>query len=444
MPQSPDRSSAGYGSVFANRCFMVLLVAQLISYLGDRLDQFTLLELARARVDESAAGDVMTMMAIALLLPFVLFAPLVGPVVDRFSRKSVLVVTSACQCAIIAAVPFFRQFAFIQDNAIAAIFLVVFLIGAFTAFFTPAKTSFIAEIVERRALMAANSLTTFAGTIMNMLGALVAAGLLSLNEKGLVSLNVCFMIDAATYLVSGLMILSIVVPESPEARLLREQRRHASESFFTQIAKALKYLRVHRRTRHVVELAGCFGSLAGLTYALINTKTLDEMGAKTSSYGLLIGVFGLALIAGGLAMALGHRRLPSYEGFIASAFGLVAFSAWWLAVSPELTYARAGAEPLIIHTGIVPLIAIGMVGGALMVYITTMIQTSAPKRYHGRLFALENLIYNSMLLAGMGFWLVLSRWIASGVLSLATAGLAVALIAAAFSFAVLVVSRRHA
>ncbi|OPZ15498.1 MAG: 1-acyl-sn-glycerol-3-phosphate acyltransferase [candidate division BRC1 bacterium ADurb.BinA364] len=381
------------------------------------------------------ADQAMMLLTLFLLLPYVLLAPLVGPVVDRFPRKNVLIATSLLQAAVVWSIPQLRHTDFVQEHALAMICLAIFLIGAFTTFFAPAKTALIAEILPSQAYMAANSLTAFAGTLMNLLGAFVAAEMLHRYGH---NLNICFYIDMATYLISGAMFFFIFPRKgASETRFLASKR----EPFLRVMAGALSYTIQHSRALKAISLSGCVAFAAGAIYSLINSKLLGQMDAQTETYGLLTGILGLAMVAGGVLMTLFHRRLPSYEGFAAAAFAAMAAAAVWLAAAPDFRWpvaeeAAAAARRLhlrvddgfvVFTTGVFPILIIGLIGGALLVFVTTMLQTAVPKRYHGRMFALNNFSYNLLLIAAIGAGIGMQSLVNSGAATLNGQGLAVGL-----------------
>ena len=69
----------------SNRSFRNLWVGQLISALGDRLTQMGILTFIM--VASGDKGNEMALITFFTLLPFLLFGPLFGALVDRYSRN---------------------------------------------------------------------------------------------------------------------------------------------------------------------------------------------------------------------------------------------------------------------------------------------------------------------------------------------------------------------
>src|SRR5678815_5090141 len=81
-----------------NRSFRRLWIGQVISELGNWFNFLAALGLVR--VVSHAAPEVTTIVLISRLVPFTLFAPLAGAFVDRWSRRTVMIVTDIVRVVI--------------------------------------------------------------------------------------------------------------------------------------------------------------------------------------------------------------------------------------------------------------------------------------------------------------------------------------------------------
>jgi len=385
----------GYLALSANLAFVLLWTGQLISYLGDRLDQMTLLRMAQ---DKTLHPDaIMTRMGFFILLPFVLFAPLAGAAADRYSRKAILVVTSLCQGLIILTVPFIGSTALVQDHLVATIYLVTFLIGSFTVFFYTAKTALIPQLVANAELMAANSLCSFAGILMALAGTFVAYGLLGLVARGHVGVEIMFRIDAATYFIAGAMFAMIAIPR--EAKLARPA---IAESFGRKVRNGLHYVRGHRQVLKLIVLSVAVYFVGGLMFTAVNGATLGLLEWSAQTYALAVGILGVSMLVGAVAATLGQRRIRSLEFFAAGCFAIAAVCL--LPFFSVRRVARLGMSQGIAQWAILaPLfLVIGAAGGALIVLVITRIQRGAPRRFHGRVLALNSMCDVAALLLALG------------------------------------------
>jgi MFS family permease len=142
-------------------------------------------------------------------VPNILLGPLAGALVDRWDRRLTMIGCDLVRAALVLAVPF------LIEIDVLLVYVVAFVIATITLLFRPAKTALVPEIVEERDLVPANSATSFADGVADLIG-LPLAGVL---VASLGSLELAFAVDAGTYVVSGLLLAFMAVPRraAPEA-----------------------------------------------------------------------------------------------------------------------------------------------------------------------------------------------------------------------------------
>src|SRR5919199_862785 len=151
----------GYLRVLQNRNFLVLWLAQIFSLiaLNSSLWVTTILIEKASGSSTQIAGVIAS-----FSLPAVFLSAIAGFVVDRISKKTILVVSNALRVvtqvllAILAGLALSNQI----DTALFAIsiYVLIFLSSAVGQFFAPAEGSTIPRLVGREGLLAANSLFT--------------------------------------------------------------------------------------------------------------------------------------------------------------------------------------------------------------------------------------------------------------------------------------------
>ena len=184
----------------ANADFRRLWMGQVVSEVGDWLNNIAVLALTIQLAGAGHEGRAIALYAIARHVPLFLFGPVAGVVVDRTDRRRVMI------WADIARAFLALGFLLARSNATLP---VIYLVGAslfsISAFFNVAKRAAIPNIVSGAdQLLTANSLSssTTAATIAigSALGGIVAT---------LVGRDVVFVLNAATFLVSAEMIRRI-------------------------------------------------------------------------------------------------------------------------------------------------------------------------------------------------------------------------------------------
>jgi MFS family permease len=170
-PKPPDEQhgSAGFNTLFRNRQFMFLWVAQIFSQFADRavfvlfVAILTAAQSHSARLAETGAASMTGFLYVAFTIPAIVLSPLAGVYVDRYSQKWVMVLSNLARgvCVALVAWPAIAQ-------SVWLCFGLAFLSSVSTQFFGPAETASIPRLVARNELYAANSL--FFTTMMIALG----------------------------------------------------------------------------------------------------------------------------------------------------------------------------------------------------------------------------------------------------------------------------------
>ncbi|MCA1591334.1 MAG: MFS transporter [Acidobacteria bacterium] len=180
-----------------NADFRRLWAGQVISEIGDWLNNIAVLALTIELAGAGRVGLAIAVYAIARHLPLFVFGPLAGVVVDRADRRRVMIAADLLRA--------FLALGFILANVFQSL-PVIYAVGAslfsVSAFFNAAKRASIPNLVrDTDELLSANSLSasTTAATIAvgSALGGVIAA---------LVGRNLVFVINALTFLASAEMI----------------------------------------------------------------------------------------------------------------------------------------------------------------------------------------------------------------------------------------------
>jgi MFS family permease len=183
-----------------NADFRRLWTGQVISEIGDWLNNIAVLALTIQLAGRGREGLAIAIYAVARHLPLFVFGPVAGVVVDRVDRRRVMVAADMARA--------FLALLFIIAGARLALPL-IYIVGAslfsVSAFFNAAKRASIPNIVQSAdELLAANSLSasTTAATIAvgSALGGIIAT---------FVGRNTVFILNAATFLLSAEMIRRI-------------------------------------------------------------------------------------------------------------------------------------------------------------------------------------------------------------------------------------------
>src|SRR5580765_6424005 len=166
-------------------------------------DWFDTIALYTIILNLTGSGRAIGLLMVARFVPSFVFGSLSGVVADRFSRRSIMIVSDLLRAVVVLGFLFVRR----ADQLWIIYFLTVLQLGLST-FFEPAKTAVIPSIVSDRELVAANAISSVTWSVMLTLGAAIG-GLIT----GWFGTDVAFILDALSYLLSAALIASIKVPK---------------------------------------------------------------------------------------------------------------------------------------------------------------------------------------------------------------------------------------
>lgn len=181
------------------RSFALLWSGQTISRLGDRLFQIAL---AWWVLDKTGSAAAVGAVFIFTSIPNVLFSLLGGVAVDRFSRGRVMLISDLLRGLFIGMVAWL---AFGGTLEVWHIYVASILMGLVSAFFLPAYTAVIPEIVPSQGLPSANSLTALSHDLTGVVGPMMGASIVALGGT-----SSAFALDGLSFFISAACLLPLI------------------------------------------------------------------------------------------------------------------------------------------------------------------------------------------------------------------------------------------
>jgi MFS family permease len=408
------RPQSAYLALVRNRSFSLLWVGQLISFFGDRIHQVALGFLVISRGTPLDLGFVFA----ATAIPSVFLGPLAGALVDRWDRRTTMIVCDLVRAGLVLLVPFAIEI------HIVLVYVIAFAVATVGLLFRPAKTAIVPAIVEEDQLVTANSASSVNETIADLIGYPIAAAIVAAIGIGLI--GAAFVLDSATYIVSALLIWGMTVPREDLVTerfsigaILREMREGLG--FLVRQAELLANTLVST----VAQLAFGAEIVCSLIYA---QRVLDQtLLPFPENYGWLMASLGLGSVIGGLFIGAFWAHAPKGPMTIV---GFVSLGASLVGVG------------LVRH----PYVAIGLffaVGVANMLYLVptiTLFQERTPQRLFGRVVSTRQALTFGAMAISMG----VAGWLAGVIGAAAVLMLGGAMIAVAGLGGLLVPAMRDA
>jgi MFS transporter, DHA3 family, macrolide efflux protein len=331
---------------------LLLWAGQFVSQLGDRLAA-----LAFPWLVYSATGSAFgTGMVFALYtLPWVLFGPFAGVVVDRVDKRRLMIAMDLVRTVAVVVVPL------LAARSLPSVYILAFVISSLGVFFDPAKMAILPEIVPPGRLLRANSLLSTTENLTEITGWAFAGLLLAA-----VSTSSAFRIDAATFAVSAVALA--LMPYRAPARAAAEA---ATGAFWREFREGFTFLRSERGLRaNTVMIVVCVAGL-GAAYPLTFLFAVNVLHGGARAFGALEAVVGVGFLAGSLALAAMATRVHKGQVMIA---GLLAMGACLALV------AITGS----VWAAAVPFVAFGVANAAVLISVDTYLQQSSPEGIRGR------------------------------------------------------------
>jgi MFS family permease len=303
---------------------------------------------------------------IADFLPIVVIGFLLGPLVDRLSRRGLMIAADLVRFGVFAALPF-------VDSAGGLVALAA-VTGIATGFFFPAANAAIPNLVPEEELANANSLTVTVDTLAMTVGPVVGALLFTAWGP-----SVPYAVNAVTFLLSAALLARI-----PASKLRSEDP--LTRGHWRDVADGLKLVVTARplRTVLIVWNVALIGSGAVNVAEVFFAK--DTLGGGDLGYGALLAASGVGLALGSFLVAPSLGKVGLRRNYVGS---LVLMAVGWgaAALSPTIWLA-------------VLFVIGGAAGnGAVVVCNRLLVQRGAPDQYRGR--ALATIMSSNYALIGL-------------------------------------------
>jgi MFS family permease len=328
--------------------FRRLFLANLTSGVGTWL---ALLALQIEVYDRTHSGWWVGALLAANIVPAIAVGLLLGPLVDRLSRKGLMIVSDLGRMAVFAALPFVHN-----TQAIVALALVA---GIGNAFFRPAVLAGVPNLVSDDDLPDANALLQFVDWGTTIVGSLAGGAIVALSGTSL-----AFWVNAVTFAISAVFVAGI------PSRLLQSERpigrghwKDVREGFDT-------VLQSRELTTVLVAWTIAQIGIGGINLAEIFLARTDY-DTGNFGFGVMVGASGVGLVIGGL-WARSAAQMVGMRSAYPRALLVFAVGTLGAAVAPNL------------WVGAIALFVYGLGNGVAVVLNITLVQRGAPDRLRGR------------------------------------------------------------
>jgi MFS family permease len=364
-----SRSRIGILRPLGIRDFALLWAGATVSLAGDGV---YIVAIAWQVYELSNSPTALSLVGVAWTLPVGIFVLIGGVISDRFERRRIMIAADILRAIAVATIG-----ALSLSGAIELWHLIVLaaVFGTGEAFFGPAFTSIVPDIVPKHLLLQANSLDQFIRPFAFLLVGPALGGWM----VAVIGPGQAFMLDAGTFLVSAAAIFLI------RHRTATRERGDERTSMLRDMREGLVFVRAHAWLWATLLAAAIF-LLAywGPVDVLVPYRVRNELGGDASDFGLVLAFGGVgALLA---AFLLGQRGFPRrHITFMYAAWGFGSLALVGFGLATEVWQMQA----------------ISLVEGALftsgMVIWGTLMQTLVPGELLGRVTSLDWFVSTSLV-----------------------------------------------
>lgn len=350
-------------SALQHPAFRWLFVSTLFSVAASKIHRIALLFVA---YQESQNAVWISLILGAQFLASAVLGPLLGPLADRYDRRTLMAISNLARAILVAGIPLFAI------NSMPMLMAVSFLLAVFEALYNSSSNSAIPDLVPVSALDSANGLVQFIQrfaeiAFVALAGTLVAA----------VGPVPAFWINVFAYLIAAGFLIFLPA-------LLGKAGRG---NYFHAVAEGIRPLwqnPVLSRTIGTLALAAAFGSVEG---ALGIVYAVGALKIGVQGFGVLE-----ALMATGAVLGL-WVTMPLIKRWTREVVFIRSLALW------GIVFATLGLFPNPIWAGIATLL-MGLLNTMFIVPARSIIQLSAPVELRGRIMAAFGATMQSAVLLG--------------------------------------------
>ena len=274
-----------------HRNFQLYFGGQLVSVAGTWMQiiaqGWLVYQLSRSEI-------ILGIVGFASAIPALLVSPWGGVVVDRVSKRNLLVATQTTAMLLaftLAALTFTNKVQVWHIIALSA------LLGLVNSFDGPARQAFVVEMVGREDLPNAIALNSMMFNSARIIGPAMGGVLLAT-----VGADWCFLINGFTFLAVIAGLLAMQLPALPRVEYI--------SSPWTQLKSGLSYIYAHREMLALILLAVVF-SIFGMSYTTLLPAFVEivlKQGA--AGYGTVNAASGIGAVTGAFMIANMGNRTP--------------------------------------------------------------------------------------------------------------------------------------
>lgn len=357
----------------SNPDFAKLWAAQVVSLLGDWFNTIVISALIVVFTEgTNYQGLAVSGYLIARLFPPLLMRPWAGVLADRFDRKRLLIISDIMRAGAVLGLLFATQ----GPEYLPLIYVFTVIQFLISSIFEPARNALMPSVLYRDQLVIGNTLSSVTWSAMLAIGAIIG-GIVA----ELFGIQTALAIDAGTFILSAVIVMTLTVPETPRSEIGEEsnEERVVLDKTKRTFVDGIRYVFKNPATAAALLIKAGQSFTSVDTILIIYGTSVFVVGEQgTTSMAILWSAFGIGAIIG--PIITNHFSDESVHALrrlviVGYAMIVVGWLFWGLAPSLELL-----AIAVVIRA---------MGSSVNWTYSSIILQKTVPDEYLGRMFSLD-------------------------------------------------------
>ena len=277
------------------RAFLIIWSGQAVSLFGSRLAQFALIWWLTKTTESPTVLALATMVG---LLPQVVFGPIIGVLVDRWSRRTILFVADSTVALATLALGYLF---WVGAASVPAVFAVLLVRALGDTFHWPAMNASTSLMVPDQHLTRIQGMNQTLGGALRIIAAPMGALLLEwIDVAGVIA------VDVITALFAIIPLLFIAIPQPERA----PSSGHGLTSVWQELVAGLRYVRRRRALLMIIGTALMVNFVMTPAASLLPILVTNHFRGEALQLAWLQTGMGVGIVTGGLLLGIwgGFRR----------------------------------------------------------------------------------------------------------------------------------------
>jgi MFS transporter, DHA3 family, macrolide efflux protein len=266
---------------------MIIWISQAVSLFGSAVVEFAL---AWYLTIKTGSATILATSMLVAILPQVVLGPFIGPYIDRWDRKRIMILADTAIAAITLGLALLF---WLQAIQIWHIYVAMASRAIGQSFHFPASTAAVAMIVPEKDLPRAAGLNQMMQGVITIAGPPAGALLF-----GLLPVQGVLAVDILTACIAILCLLPIAIPHPVKAA------GQLKTSVLGEMAEGFRYIWKWRGLTALLAISAIISLFITPAFSLLPILVNQSLGGAVLKLGWLEAAFGVGIIAGGLLLGV--------------------------------------------------------------------------------------------------------------------------------------------